>query len=63
MKIVVDYDLCEANAVCVKHAAANFKVDDKDQLHVLVESPTPKQMAGVEMAVKRCPRRAIKLVG
>ena len=26
MKVVVDYDLCEANAVCMQHAPKVFRV-------------------------------------
>ena len=39
MKILVDYDLCEANARCMEVAPDIFKVDDEDNLHVLIESP------------------------
>ncbi len=42
MKIVVDYDLCEANAVCMEQAPEVFKVDDEDNLHILQESPPEK---------------------
>jgi ferredoxin len=38
-RIVVDYELCEANAVCMKVAPEVFRVDEEDKLHVLVEQP------------------------
>ncbi|MFQ5352438.1 MAG: ferredoxin [Candidatus Binatia bacterium] len=62
MKVVVDYDLCEANAVCVRLSPEVFEVDDDDNLNVLVEAPGPDLLAGVEKAVRSCPRRAIKLL-
>lgn len=62
MKIVVDRDLCEANAVCMRMAPEVFRVDEKDELHVLVERPGPELEAKVNNAVRGCPRGAIKLV-
>ena len=40
MKVVVDYDLCEANAVCVDQAPEVFRVDENDNLHILIENPS-----------------------
>ncbi|MBW2232343.1 MAG: ferredoxin, partial [Deltaproteobacteria bacterium] len=37
MKVVVDYDLCEANAVCMKHCPEVFRVEDDDTLTVILE--------------------------
>jgi ferredoxin len=61
VRIHVDYDLCEANAVCVKTAPDVFKVDDADKLHLLVLAPSADQMDRVNAAVRRCPRRALSL--
>ena len=36
MRIHVDYDLCEANGVCVKTAPEIFQIDDTDRLHLRV---------------------------
>ena len=63
MKIKVDYDLCEANAVCMEQAPEVFKVDDDDNLHVLDESPPEELRAKVEAAVRLCPRQALTLEG
>ncbi len=62
MRIVVNRDLCEANAVCQKSAPGVFKVDERDVLHVLVEHPSLEQMDQVKLAVRRCPRKALSLV-
>ncbi|WP_437589399.1 ferredoxin [Sorangium sp. So ce1000] len=59
MKIVVDWDRCEANAVCMRAAPEVFRVDDNDNLHVLVEDVPPELLAKVENAVRRCPKQAL----
>jgi len=62
MKIVVDYNLCESNARCVQAAPKVFHVDDKDQLHVLIETPDEDLREAVETAVAICPRQALSIV-
>jgi ferredoxin len=61
MKIQIDYDLCEANAVCMSKAPEVFKVDDEDNLHILIESPPEELREKVEAAVRLCPRQALSL--
>ena len=61
MKILVDYDLCEANARCMDVAPDIFKVDDEDNLHILNESPGEDRRSALEEAVRLCPRQAIAL--
>lgn len=62
MKVVVDYDLCEANAVCMRILPEVFQVDDKDSLHVLIEHPPEGMRAKLKEAVRLCPRQAISIV-
>ena len=63
MKIVVDYDLCEANAVCMDVCSECFRVEEDDSLTVLMENP-PEELRGKgEDAVRLCPRQAITLEG
>lgn len=61
MKITVDRDRCEANAVCVRAAPEAFRVDEEDRLHVLVDEVPPELRARVEKAVRACPRQALAL--
>jgi len=61
MKIHVDYDLCEANAICMEQAPEVFKVDEKDELHILQEEPADALREKVEAAVRLCPRQALSL--
>jgi ferredoxin len=62
MKIVIDYDLCEANAVCMDVCPECFRVEEDDTLTVLVERPPESLRAKVEEAVRLCPRQAISIV-
>ena len=61
MKVVVDFDLCESNAVCMDVAPEIFKVDDDDMLHILIENPPESMRAKVEESVQRCPKQAIAI--
>ncbi len=61
MKIKVDYDLCEANAICMQQAPEVFRVDDDDNLDILQESPGPELREKVENAVRLCPRQALAI--
>ncbi len=61
VKIVVDYDLCESNAVCMGVAPEVFEVRDDDLLYVLNENPPEDMRAKMVEAVDRCPTQAITI--
>ncbi|MFN8036891.1 MAG: ferredoxin [Acidimicrobiia bacterium] len=61
MRIVVDWDLCESNAVCVARAPEIFEIDDDEQLVVKIEHPGEELRAKAEAALQGCPRRAIAI--
>ena len=70
MKIKVDWDLCEANAVCMDVAPGLFKVDDDDNFHHLLQGDSD-DVSGVipageedkaREAVRLCPRQALSIV-
>jgi ferredoxin len=61
MRVVVDWDLCESNAICMAVAPEVFEVDDDDELHLLQEHPPEELRAKVEEAVRRCPKQALAL--
>ena len=63
MKIKVDFDLCESNALCEAMAPEVFELDDDDYLVVKTEETTPENLGDVERAVAACPRAAIRLEG
>jgi ferredoxin len=61
MKIVVDYDRCEANAICMQVCPEIFEVKEDDCLYLSTETPDDALRAKVEESVRRCPRQAIAL--
>ena len=62
MRVVVDFDLCESNAVCMGIAPEVFEVRDDDFLYILDEHPPEALRSKVEAAVRGCPKQAITLV-
>jgi ferredoxin len=62
MRLIVDRDLCEGHAQCMKAAPEVFHVGDDDYAEVLVPEPGPELLAKVEEAIRRCPRSAVSLV-
>jgi ferredoxin len=61
VKVVVDFDLCESNALCMVAAPEVFEVRDDDFLYVLDENPPEELRTKVEEAVRRCPKQAISI--
>lgn len=61
-RVVVDFDLCESNAICMQVAPEVFEVRDDDFLYVLDEHPPEELRSKVEEAVRRCPKQAISIV-
>ncbi len=62
-KVVVDFDLCESNAICMGIAPEVFEVRDDDFLYVLQEEPPEELRGKVEEAARRCPKQAITIEG
>jgi ferredoxin len=62
MKIKVDFDLCESNALCEALAPQNFQIDDDDFLQVLDDEVTDENRDVVMQAVAACPKSAISVV-
>ena len=61
-RVVVDFDLCESNALCMVAAPEVFEVRDDDFLYVLDETPPDALREKVDEAVRRCPKQAIAVV-
>jgi ferredoxin len=62
VRVEVDRDACEANAVCAGLVPEVFEVDDEDQLHILVAEVPDRLADGVRHAVRSCPKAALRLV-
>lgn len=63
MRVIVDFDRCESNALCMEVAPEVFEVRDDDFLYILNENPPEELRAKVEEAVKVCPKQAITIEG
>ncbi len=63
MKVNVDFDLCESNAVCMGILPEVFEVRDDDFLYVLNENPPEELRPKLEECVRSCPRQAISIEG
>ena len=63
MKVKADFDLCEANALCVAVAPDVFELDDDDYLQLLTDEVTPDNEARIRPAVASCPRPARSIAG
>lgn len=61
-KIVVDFDACESNGICMDLAPDVFEVRDDGFLYILQEYPEGESLARAEEAAPRCPTQAIALV-
>jgi len=61
MRVVVDFDLCESNALCMGLAPEVFEVRDDDLLYVLNDNPPEEWREKVEAAVRACPKNAISI--
>lgn len=61
LRVVVDYDLCESNGLCVDSAPDVFDLRDDDNLYLLVDTVPAGREAASRQAAKRCPRQAIRL--
>jgi ferredoxin len=61
MRVEVDYDKCNSNALCMGVAPEVFEVRDDNFLYVLQDEPDESLRDKVEEAVRVCPTQAISL--
>ncbi|MEO3756753.1 ferredoxin [Mycobacterium sp. B14F4] len=59
MRVVVDRDRCEGNAVCVRIAPEVFQLDDDDYAVVTADPVPAEQETRVGQAIAECPRAAL----
>jgi ferredoxin len=62
MKVTVDPDPCEANALCVAEAPEVFDLSHDDVVDVLLPEPPPEMESAVTDAVIACPKQALRIV-
>ena len=61
MKVEVDFDLCESNAVCVEVCPEVFSIDKDDYLVIATDAPLEPLREKLEKAAVACPRQAITI--
>ena len=61
MRVRVDHELCEANAVCVRLLPEVFELDEDDRLRLKQERPDEALRSRLAEAVRRCPKQALAL--
>ncbi|ASU86113.1 ferredoxin [Nocardiopsis gilva YIM 90087] len=61
MRVKVDFDRCESNAVCMGILPEVFEVRDDDFLYILQEEPPEELRDKVEECVRMCPKQAISV--
>jgi ferredoxin len=59
MKVSVDFDTCDGNAVCMSICHEVFELDDDGILHLLQEHPGEELRDKVKGAERSCPTQAI----
>jgi ferredoxin len=62
VKVVVDFDRCASNAVCMSLLPEVFEVRDDGYLYILDENPPEAMRPRLEEAVRSCPTQAISIV-
>jgi ferredoxin len=63
VKVVVDFEQCESNALCMGILPQVFEVRDDDFLYVLEEHPPEALREKLMEAVRSCPKNAISIEG
>jgi ferredoxin len=63
MRVEVNFDVCQSNALCMGAAPEVFEVRDDGYLYVLQETPDESLRAKVEEAARLCPTQAITIEG
>ena len=61
MRVVVDFDKCQSNAICMGIAPEVFEVRDDNFLYILNEQPPEEMRSRLDDAVRSCPTGAIAL--
>ena len=59
MRVEVDRDRCEGNAVCLGIAPDLFDLDDEDYALVKKDPIPPEEKDLAEQAIAECPRAAL----
>jgi ferredoxin len=62
MRVTVDFDECESNALCMAFAPEVFEVRQDDVLYILQEEPPEELRSKIVAAARACPKAAIAII-
>jgi ferredoxin len=62
MKVTVDPDLCEANALCVAEAPDVFDLSDDEVVSIVLPKPPADMESAVTDAVTARPKQALRMI-
>jgi ferredoxin len=62
MKVTVDPELCEANALCVAEAPEVFDLRNDEVVDIVLPEPPPELESAVTDAVIACPKQALRII-
>ncbi len=61
--VAVEPDICEGYAVCQRIEKSIFQhAEDDDVVRITSQPETPEVLERVKLAVRRCPKQALKLL-
>jgi ferredoxin len=61
MRVVVNFDVCQSNALCQSAAPEVFEVRDDGFLYILIDEPDESLRPKLDEAVRLCPTQAITI--
>jgi ferredoxin len=62
MKVTVNPDLCEANALCVAEAPEVFDLSGDEVVDIRLPEPPAEMESAVIDAVAACPKQALRII-
>lgn len=61
--VSVEPEICDGYAVCQRIEKSIFQYTDNDDVvHIISQPETPETLERVKLAVRRCPKQALKLL-
>ena len=61
MRVIVNYDRCESNGLCMALAPEVFEIRDDDVMYLLTAEPSSASEIKVREAVRACPKQALTI--
>jgi ferredoxin len=62
LQVEINLEFCQGHGVCESEAPEVFRVNDDRQVELIDSAPGEDQRAAIELAVKYCPTRALRII-